>query len=40
MAEQTHAYNTIQKIMTNAKRIHTKISLPERSDIDATTAKI
>jgi Cft2 family RNA processing exonuclease len=40
MAEHAHTYNTIQKMTANAKRIHTKISLPERSDIDATTAKM
>jgi hypothetical protein len=40
MAEHAHAYNTIQKMMANAKRIHTKISLPERPNIDATAAKM
>jgi hypothetical protein len=39
MAEHVHAYNTIQKMTMNAKRIHIEISLPERSNIDATSAR-
>jgi hypothetical protein len=40
MAKQFNVNNTIQNMTTNAKRIHTKISVLERSDIDVTSAKM